>query len=427
MSEDDGIYGELAMVRLSKLQRVSREELEERVTDWRALFGSPPEITSRETALEHTGPEFKHLDLSGADLSKMDLRCIKLLHCDLTGVGLNDTKLDGAFLFGCDISEVDSWVASFRCVSFRQCYVVNSRFVHGHFEGASFAHSNLENTKLINSYHDRDTWFYKTRLHRTNLQEAHLEKVDLKEARTLYGVKLYKARLEGTELDYNLFEGRIGEELDREFLQAARAYAAIKANLKAAGRYGQAACAYVKQRQMKRAANAPWNARRLYGASELGDEYEYSAERDEMVRTELGARWWNPRTWKFCLRHSLKWLADSAVELLCSYGEGVGRVLLWMSAILLFAGPAFFSLLGGLEWTGDNVQVYQGLSSRLVRHLYAYFQYVLYTTDTFTTANFAQLEPANDLVRLASGLMAILGIFLAGLLGFVAGNRIRYS
>jgi hypothetical protein len=47
--------------------------------------------------------------------------------------------------------------------------------------------------------------------------------------------------------------------------------------------------------------------------------------------------------------------------------------------------------------------------------------------DTFTTADFAQLEPANDLVRLISGFLAMIGIFLVGLLGFVVGNRIRRS
>lgn len=426
-SEDDGVYGALAMVHWANLQRIAREELEDIVVAWRSVHGSPPEVISRDQRLQHIGPELTHLDLSNIDLSEMDLRYIKLLHCNLSGAKLNSTRLDGAFLFGCDFSQIDSWVGSFRCTSFRQCYIVNSRFMHGRFEGASFAHSNLENTKLINSYHDRDTWFFKTRLHRTNLQEAHLEKVNLKEARTLFGVKLHLARLEGTELDYSLFGGKIGEELEREFVQAARTYSAIKANLEAAGHYNQAARAYVKERQMEKAASAPWNARRLCGAAELGDEHEYSQEHSRLVRTKLGARWWNPRTWWFYLRHTAKWASDWVVELLCSYGESVRRVLFWMGAILFVIGPTLIRLLGGLEWTGDNRQIYYALSKPFQRWAYAYFQYVLYMIDTFTTAGFAELEPVNDLVRLASGFVALLGIFLAGLLGFVAGNRIRHS
>lgn len=427
VSEDDGVHGLLGMVHCANLRHVTREELESLIADWRSIHGLPPEVVSRGQVIQHIGPKLTHLDLRDIDLSKMDLRCIKLLHCNLSGVKFNGARLDGAFLFGCDLSQIDSWVASFRCTSFRQCYIVNSRFMHGQFEGASFAYSNLENTKLINSYHDCDTWFFQTRLYRTNLQESHLEQVDLKEARTLFGVKLYRARLEGTELDYRLFGGKIGEELEREFVQAAQAYSAIKANLEAAGQYNQAARAYVKERQMRKNASAPWNARRLYGASEIGDEYEYSQEHNMLVRTKLGAKWWNPRTWWFYLRHSTRWVADWIVELLCSYGESVWRVLFWMVATLLVIGPVLISLLGGLEWNDDSRQIYWGLPTPLQRWAYAYFQYVLYMIDTFTTAEFAQLEPVNDPVRLVSGLLAMLGVFLAGLLGFVAGNRIRYS
>jgi uncharacterized protein YjbI with pentapeptide repeats len=406
---------------------MTREELEDKVSGWRSVHGFPPEIISRDQMSQYVGPELSHLDLSNVDLSKMDLRCIKLLHCSLSGAKLNSTRLDGAFFFGCDLSQIDSWVGSFRCTSFQQCYIVNSRFMHGQFEGASFAHSNLENTKLINSYHDRDTWFFRARLRRTNLQEAHLEKVNMKEVRTLFGAKLHLARLEETELDYNLFGGKVGEELDQEFVKAAQTYSAIKANLEAAGRSDQAARAYVKERQMQRVASAPWNVRRLYGATELGDEYEYSQEHNRQVRTKLGAKWWQPRTWRFYLRHIVKCGSDWIVELLCNYGESVWRVLFWMGAILFVIGPALIRLLGGLEWTGDNQQVYYTLSNPFQRQAYVYFQYVLYMIDTFTTADFAKLEPVNDFVRLASGFMALLGIFLAGLLGFVAGNRIRHS
>jgi uncharacterized protein YjbI with pentapeptide repeats len=427
ISEDSGVYGALGMVHWANLQRMTREELESIITDWRSIHGLPPEVISRDQIAQHIGPEFTHLDLRDTDLSNMDLRCVKLLHCNLSGAKLNSTRLDGASLFGCDLSKIDSWVGSFRCSSFRQCYIVNSRFVHGRFEGASFAHSNLENTKLINSYHDRDTWFFQTRLCRTNLQEAHLEQVNLKEARTLFGVRLHRARLEGAELDYSLFGGKIGEELEREFVQAAQTYSAIKANLEAAGQYNQAARAYVKERQMEKDASAPWNARRFYGESEIGDEYEYSQEHNRLVRTKLGAKWWNPRTWWFYLRYSTKWISDWIVELLCSYGESIWRVLFWMGATLFVIGPTLISLLGGLDWTGDNMQVYRSLSTPLQRWSYTYFQYVLYMIDAFTTADFAQLKPANDLVRLVSGLMAMIGIFLTGLLGFVAGNRIRYS
>jgi len=299
--------------------------------------------------------------------------------------------------------------------------------MYGRFEGASFAHSNLENAKLIGSYHDRDTWFFQARLHGSDFEDAHLDKVNLKEARTLFGVRLYHAHLEGTEIDYDLFGGKVGEELEGEYVQAARTYSALKANLQAAGDYAAAAKAYVKERQMEKTASAPWHTRRLHGATELGDEYEYSKELNSLVRTQLGTKWWNSRTWRFFFKHTTKWMGDCIVELLCSYGESVWRVVCWMGAMLFVIGPGLIGMLGGLSWTGENQQIFDTLPTSFQRSAYVYFQYVLYSIDTFTTADFAQLEPVNDCVRLASGFMALLGIFLAGLLGFVGGNRIRYS
>ena len=427
MDTEDHIGGVLTLARSSNMRHVTTEELEAKVAAWRSIHGTPPEIRSRDQALEYIGPELRHLDLSGMDLGKMDLRCVKLLHCNLSGASLNNASLDGAFLFGCDLSQIDSWLGSFRGASFRQCYIVKSRFIHGRFEGASFAHSDLENSSFLHSYHDRDTWFLEARLYRLDLRQAHLERVNLKAARTLFGVKLHLARLEGTEIDYDLFGGRIGEELDGEYVQAARTYSAIKANLEAAGDYAAAAKAYVKERQMEKTASAPWRARRLHGATELGDEYEYSKELNTLVRTQLGAKWWHSRTWRFIFKHTTKWLGDWILELLCSYGESVWRVLFWMGAMLFVLGPALIIMLGGLRWTGENQQIFPTFPSSFQRSAYVYFQYVLYTLDTFTTAAFAQLEPANDFVRLASGFMALLGIFLAGLLGFVGGNRIRHS
>ena len=139
------------------------------------------------------------------------------------------------------------------------------------------------------------------------------------------------------------------------------------------------------------------------------------------------AKWWSPQTWRFYFRHTAKWMTDWIVELVCGYGESVWRVLCSMGAILFIIGPATIWLLGGLDWTGENQQIYYTLTAPFKRRVYAYFQYVLYMVDTFTTADFAELKPVNDLVRLASGFIALVGIFLAGLLGFVAGNRIRHS
>jgi hypothetical protein len=98
----------------------------------------------------------------------------------------------------------------------------------------------------------------------------------------------------------------------------------------------------------------------------------------------------------------------------------------WIAFMLIVVGPLLFSGLGGVEWSKDLTHEYWTLS--LLNKIYfLYKHYFLYTLDVFTTASFSGLQPINGIVKLASGLFAISGITLAGLLGFVAGNRIRRS
>ena len=112
-------------------------------------------------------------------------------------------------------------------------------------------------------------------------------------------------------------------------------------------------------------------------------------------------------------------------DALCVYGESIWRVILWMILLLFVFGPGMIALSGGLSWPLSAQQTYFSLSTPWQRASYVYFQYILHMLDTFTTASFAQLSPQNDLVRLCSGFLALAGIFMTGLLGFVAGNRIR--
>jgi hypothetical protein len=121
------------------------------------------------------------------------------------------------------------------------------------------------------------------------------------------------------------------------------------------------------------------------------------------------------------------WIGAWLAELLCDYGESIGRIVVWMFVLIAIAGPAAFPVLGGLAWTPANWQAYSGLPTASAKAWYAYRQYLLYGLDVFTTASFSGLAPRTDAARVVSGFMAIIGIFLVGLLGFVAGNRIRHS
>lgn len=418
--KDDYIGRALALLYTSNLRRITTDELQRLVADWRSSHPVPDEIASRDEVFKQWGPELEWLDLSGTDLSHMDLRLIQMTHCNLRGAKLNSAQLDGAFLFGCDLSHVDSWVGTFRAASLLQCYITNSRFMYGRFEGASFAHSNLENTKLIDSYHNRDTWYFKARLYCTDFSQARLEGVNLAEASTLFGVRLHLARLAGAEIDFDLLGGKIGEELAGEYEKAAQAYLAIKANLEARGYYADASRAYIKERQMERVASAPWNARRCYGATQLGDKYEYVREQGEMVRTELGASRKDPQLWWFYFRHTIRWLTDWVVELSCAYGESVPRVLASLAVVYLL-----FTLIYGLTWS--IVRVNHTPTTTILKPTRNLIDLGLYSLGAMTTMDTAGLEPRTSWVQVLAGLEALLGITLTGLLGFVLGNRIRRS
>jgi hypothetical protein len=57
----------------------------------------------------------------------------------------------------------------------------------------------------------------------------------------------------------------------------------------------------------------------------------------------------------------------------------------------------------------------------------SFWHYLIYSAGAFTTTEFARFQAADDRVRMVTAIQAIIGIVLAGLLGFVAGNRIRRS
>ena len=141
----------------------------------------------------------------------------------------------------------------------------------------------------------------------------------------------------------------------------------------------------------------------------------------------------SPFNAKRFLQFSWAWLKLLAADLLCKFGESISRVLGWMFLLLFIAGPALLLILGGLSLPSADPNL-NGLSTcpvnlDLSRFWQAfstsYFEYILYMFDTFTTSNFSPHEPATKCGALASSFIAMLGIFLAGLLGFVTGNRLR--
>jgi len=201
-----------------------------------------------------------------------------------------------------------------------------------------------------------------------------------------------------TKLEHEHLGGAIGEELSGDYSEAKYGYLALKQNFDNLGDYDASSWAYRKERRMEKL--------------------------EARVKGRAG---FYSRSWGEAATSYFKFVSDVIVEWLCDYGESVWRVIGWMVALILIVGPFLFSAIGGLLWPGNLLEDYFALPTLWHQFWYRYFLYLLYTLDALTTASFSGLQPANTALKLASGFFSIAGIFLVGLLGFVAGNRIRRS
>jgi uncharacterized protein YjbI with pentapeptide repeats len=429
---------------------------------------------------EHGGPV--GLDLSGKDLSGIDLgrevieaeleraregapprwygglegiginlRGADLQRTDLTGANLQEANLEGASLHGANLRNANLQEANLWNANLQQAILIGANFQeavlgYADLQGANLEVTNLQEANLEGAslqganmgcadlqganmgYADLQG----AKLMSANLQEANLGVVDLQGANlagadlqgarlgyadlqgtNLWGVQLQGAffsgaRLDHTEMDQGFLGPAIGEELARDYPGARDAYLRLKQNFDDLGDYAASSWAYRKERQMEKMCSAPWRAREFYGRSQLDDTWDWME-----TRRIAGPPTWHPRVLWFYSRHTLKWLADWFVELLCDYGESIRRVVAWMLLVIL--GFAAYYQVSHAVVTSS-----QDAATSLWDHL-------IFSLGAFTTLQPARLQAARPGVELLTTVQAIIGISLAGLLGFVAGNRIRRS
>ena len=115
-----------------------------------------------------------------------------------------------------------------------------------------------------------------------------------------------------------------------------------------------------------------------------------------------------------------KYAGDQAVEWLCDYGESIKRVLVAMLSVYLV-----FTLLYGLS---DGVVRTVETSSGLVRvPTRNPVDWAIFSMSAMTTSGKQPvgLLPRNEWIQVLTGIQSVLGIALAGLVGFVFGNSSR--
>jgi uncharacterized protein YjbI with pentapeptide repeats len=326
--------------------------------------------------------------LEGANLQSAYLFDANFEEADLTGATLHR-----AYLVDVNLQWANLWLADLRRAILGGANLQEADLQDADLQEASLEAANLKGAFLIGAVL-QGTNLMEVNLQGTNLSYSHLEKVDFFGAKSLEGTYFYNAFLDDTRMTREQLGGAIGEELERKYDWAKEAYLALKNNFAEIGRYRDESWAYVKERQMGKMMNHPRLARVYYG--------------DELPE--------NANAWRlgwFYFGHTLKWVADWFIELLCGYGESLWRVLACMLLVIL--GFATYYQVSHAVVTSS-----QDAATSLWDHL-------IFSLGAFTTLQPARLQAARPGVEFLTTIQAIIGIALAGLLGFVAGNRIRRS
>jgi hypothetical protein len=314
--------------------------------------------------------QLRFADLRGAFLEKADLRGADLWSSVFAGAVLARADLAGAVLQEADLQAADLTHVNLQGADLGKADLRGARLRGVHLQGAVLGGANLEGAEL---------------------QDTRLQGVDLTGC-TVAGVHLGGARLEKTRLRQDQLGGAIGEERAGRYEEARLAYLALERNFVELGDPEAARWAYLRKRRMeKRHAREQGAAARRRG------------------RWGAAAGWYG------------KFLGDQAVEWLCDYGESITRVLLALLGVYLL-----FTLLYAVT---DGVVREQptphGVTAVPTRHPLDWA--------TFSMAAMAPsgkqpvgLLPRDEWIRFLTGVQNLLGIALAGLVGFVFGNRSRH-
>ncbi len=193
----------------------------------------------------------------------------------------------------------------------------------------------------------------------------------------------------------------IPEELEKSYAVAQSTYLSLKQNFESIGDYEGASWAYRKERRMEKKKN--WAA----GAYALRELH------------------------RIVPRRFLKAGGDQLIELVCDYGESFWRAMACVAAVwLVFAltyglsGNVLAPSSPGAATIGAST-AQQGTNYIPTRNP---LHWLVFSLATMVTIELPALVASSEpWMSVLMPLQAFIGIFLAGLLGFVAGNRIRRS
>ncbi len=320
---------------------------------------------------------FVEANLKSAYLRGANLQEAVLLKANLFGAKLDAAQMESANLYEADLQSAEMWGTNLKSAQLSRTNLKAADLGGAILESALLGDANLQSAVLwranlksanLKGAHLESARLWEANLTSASLRRCNLENADLRQA-NLDKVDFYGAFLNHTQMVRAQLGDKVVNEEAGSYDEARDVYLRIKQNFDSLGDYSAASWAYVKERQMRRA----WHRKK--------------------------GKWG-------------EWLLDMVAELSCKYGESLRRVVACM-VILVVGSALVYRALNG-------VIAYAHLSTN-------FWDYLLYALSSSVTMELDHIKPANATIEAISRFQAILGIILAGLLGFVAGNKTRRS
>jgi uncharacterized protein YjbI with pentapeptide repeats len=371
----------------------------------------------------------KGVDLSGQDLSMIDLSCaeiekkLRIHHFNqskelpvwasrfaqgrsMLGLNLRGANLSGANLRLANLTGVDFTRANLRGASLHDACLQYANLYHADLEGAILRRADLRFARAGGA-NLRGTSLYRVQMEDTTLHYANLEDANL-----------VMAKLEGAQMTRSSLGEHLLIEDPRRFAEAVKReglwrnpgewelymprrleylkdiYIALKSSFSQHGQYSDASWAYYQEQKINRILHTPGKAQLPSGA-------------EVPVARRHDFKWWQFQVSNFFL-----WLGYWCMEVSCGYGEKPWRSAgLAIAVILLF--PLFYMASGGVQLAGN---VPPGL-----------LDYWIYSLGALVTLTFPRFLLTNPLAEFLTGIEGLIGVAILALLMFTLGNRISRS
>ncbi|GAB4480073.1 MAG: hypothetical protein Kow00124_26410 [Anaerolineae bacterium] len=360
------------------------------------------------------GIDLRWCDLSGADLFEADLSSAQFYQADLTGAQLDGADLDKASLRKAKLDKACLDGATLRRADLYEASLCSADLSEADLRGANLNRAQLCGADL--------RW---ARLDHANLRWANLRDVALSSIGSMQGVLLYETSFSGVlslrreqflgenskaaglrraalRLTNRLYESSIWEEQQGRFAEAADIFASLKGYFEDSGDYQAANWAYEREKVMKKMLSVPKGLRWLYPRWRGRPDYRFRPD-------------------------VLEWLGLEFSEKIANYGNSLSRPLMWLAITIVVFAVIYWAggLITATPGCGYVDRAIEGIDG--CRASRDFSDALLFSLGAMSTIDAGDIQPFVPHLGLLTSLEALIGITLTGLLGFVLGNKLRFS